>query len=200
MAKSNLEIEIKLRLGSVVATRRLLGRLGFSIVKPRVLEINTIFDTAAGVLQSRRNVLRLREAGNQHTLAFKGPPTSSRYKSREELESEFSDPASMWRILERLGYAPVFRYEKYRTELVGPDPAGAVMLDETPIGAFLELEGGPRWIDRTARALGFSRADYISASYGRLYLEHCQVRGVEPANMVFGRSGRRAIERAYPPK
>ena len=186
---SNLEIEIKLRIDSVAATRRLLGRLGFSIAKPRVFENNTIFDTVAGALRSGRKLLRLRQAGRRHTLAYKGPPHSSRYKSREELESEFSDPASMRRILERLGYAPVFRYEKYRTEYAGPDPAGAVMLDQTPIGDFLELEGGPRWIDRTARTLGFSRGDYITASYGKLYLEHCGAKGVEPTNMVFGRSG-----------
>ena len=200
MAASNLEIEIKLRLNSVATTRRLLRQLGFSIVKPRVLEVNTIFDTAAGVLRSGRKLLRLRQAGRHHTLAFKGPPNSSRYKSREELESEFSNPASMRRILEGLGYAPVFRYEKYRTEYAGPDPSGAVMLDETPIGAFLELEGGPRWIDRTARALGFSRDGYITASYGRLYLEHCVAKGVEPKNMVFGRSRRSTISLAYSPK
>jgi adenylate cyclase class 2 len=186
---SNLEIEIKLRIDSVAAARRLLRQRGFSITKPRVLEINTIFDTTAGALRSGGQLLRLRQAGRRHTLAFKGPSNSSRYKSREELESEFSNPASMRRILERLGFAPVFRYEKYRTEYAGPDPAGAVMLDETPIGAFLELEGGPRWIDRTTRALGFSRDGYIAASYGRLYLEHCVANGVEPTNMVFGRSG-----------
>jgi adenylate cyclase class 2 len=183
---SNLEIEIKLRIDSVAGARRLLRRLGFSIATPRVFEINTVFDTAAGALRSGRKLLRLRQAGHRHTLAFKGPPNPTRYKSREELESEFSDPASMRRILERLGYAPVFRYEKYRTEYAEPAPAGAVMLDETPIGAFLELEGRPRWIDRTARALGFSRRDYIIASYGKLYLEHCQAKGVEPADMVFG--------------
>jgi adenylate cyclase class 2 len=158
MATSNLETEIKLPIDSVADARRLLGRLGFSIVKRRVLEINTIFDTSAGALRSGRKLLRLREAGRQYTLAFKGPPQSGRYKSREEFESEFSDPASMRRILERLGYAPVFRYEKYRTEYAGPERAGAAMLDETPIGAFLELEGRPRWIDRTAssRVLWFS--------------------------------------------
>ena len=60
-----------------------------------------------------------------------------------------------------------------------------VMLDQTPIGDFLELEGAPRWIDRTARTLGFSSADYITASYGRLYLDYCVENGVEPGNMVF---------------
>ena len=41
---STLETEIKLRLDDTVSTRRELARLGFSIVKRRVFEINTIFD------------------------------------------------------------------------------------------------------------------------------------------------------------
>ena len=59
MAKSNQEIEVKLRIDSVVATRRLLRRLGFSIVKARVFEINTILDTAPGTLRSGRKLLRM---------------------------------------------------------------------------------------------------------------------------------------------
>jgi adenylate cyclase class 2 len=59
------------------------------------------------------------------------------------------------------------------------------MLDQTPIGDFLELEGAAQWIDRTARTLGFSPADYITVSYGRLYLEYCEAKGVDPRNMVF---------------
>jgi adenylate cyclase class 2 len=185
---TNLETEIKLQIDSAAHARRLLGGLGFSIVKPRVLEVNIIFDTPGGVLRSGRKLLRLRKAGARHTIAFKGPPVSNRYKSREEVESEFGDPAAMRRILERLGYAAVFRYEKYRTEYAEAERTGAVMLDETPIGVFLELEGGARWIDRTARALGFSRREYITASYGRLYMERRRSIGVDPDNMVFRRS------------
>jgi adenylate cyclase class 2 len=57
---------------------------------------------------------------------------------------------------------------------------------ETPIGVYLELEGAPRWIDATARRLGFKRADYITDSYGRLYFVWCEQRGVHPTHMVFG--------------
>ncbi len=180
-----VETEIKLRLVRTAAIRRLLGRLGFEVTKPRVFEINLVFDTPSGALQRGRKLLRLRQAGSVRTLTLKGPPIESRYKSREEVESEFANMPSMLRILEGLGFVPVFRYEKYRTEYQGADRGGVVMLDQTPIGDFLELEGGARWIDRTARALGFSPADYITASYGRLYLDHCVAKGVQPANMVF---------------
>ena len=58
-------------------------------------------------------------------------------------------------------------------------------LDETPVGLYLELEGQPRWIDRTARQMGFKEEDYITRSYARLYLDWCQKNRVQPANMVF---------------
>jgi len=182
-----LETEIKLEVDDPASTKRQLAKLGFAIVRRRVLEINTIFDTTESALLRARKLLRLRQAGSRRTLTFKGPPVASRYKSREEIESGFADDKAMRLILAGLGYKPVFRYEKYRTEFAQPGQAGAVMLDETPIGGFLELEGSPRWIERTARALGKSPAEYITASYGALYRKHCQARGVTPGNMVFGR-------------
>jgi hypothetical protein len=37
-----------------------------------------------------------------------------------------------------------------------------------------------------ARRLGFREQDYITASYGRLYLDWCTARKIEPGHMVFG--------------
>ena len=54
-----------------------------------------------------------------------------------------------------------------------PANPGVVTLDETPIGWFLELEGSPDWIDKTARQLGFSEEDYVILSYAALYLTYC---------------------------
>jgi hypothetical protein len=47
------------------------------------------------------------------------------------------------------------------------------------------LEGSPRWIDRTARILGFSGSDYINRSYGYLYLAFCRERRIRPKDMLF---------------
>jgi adenylate cyclase class 2 len=62
------------------------------------------------------------------------------------------------------------------------------VIDETPIGMFLELEGDAEWIDETARRLGYSPSDYLLESYGTLYLQYCQNRKLEPTNMVFAAS------------
>ena len=66
-----------------------------------------------------------------------------------------SDPDAFTLVLDRLGYQPAFRYEKYRTQLQAAGEPGLITIDETPIGVYLELEGPQDWIDSTAARLGF---------------------------------------------
>ena len=70
-------------------------------------------------------------------------------------------------ILRALGYGPSFRYEKFRAEWT--DGKGIVVVDETPIGDFCEIEGAPRWIDATAKRLGVRREEYIMKNYATLF-------------------------------
>jgi adenylate cyclase class 2 len=180
-----METEIKLAVPDAKFARRLLRAAGFRVSRPRVFETNTVFDTALGSLGKAATLLRVREAGGTNTLTYKGRPVAGRYKSREELELEIPDAGAMAAILARLGFHPASRYEKYRTEFRQPRRSGVIMLDETPIGVFLELEGTAHWIDRTAHRLGFEESHYITRSYGGLYLEWCQRQQVKPSNMVF---------------
>ena len=187
MPASGREIEIKLPLPDAAAGRRLLDAAGFRLLQSRVFEANTLFDSPDGRLRAAASLLRLRQAGPRVLLTFKGPATFQKHKSREELEIELSDATTAAQILARLGFLPVVRYEKYRTEYAEAGQPGLVTLDETPIGDFLELEGPPEWIDRTAARLGFREADYITASYVALHHEFCRARGLPPSDMVFGR-------------
>lgn len=91
----------------------------------------------------------------------------------------------MGTIIERIGLHPIFRYEKYRTEYQQPGRNGVAMLDETPIGCYLELEGTAPWIDRIARKLNFPEEAYITQSYGALYRNWCRRQRIEPGDMVF---------------
>ena len=183
--KGTQETEIKLRVRNARAGRKLLRDAGFEVVRKRVFEANTIVDTPDLALRNSSRLLRVREAGGAGTLTYKGIPQVGRHKSREELEVAVSSASGMMKIAERLGFAPVFRYEKYRTEYALPRRSGVAMLDETPVGVFLELEGTPAWIDRTARLLGFRENDYLTASYGRVYLEWCNAKGITPGDMTF---------------
>lgn len=194
-SKSNtplhIETEIKLRLTGAGHGSDLLARTGFVMTSPRALEVNIYHDSDDIDLRRKGAILRLRQVGGRCILTFKGRlegegrGESGKYKSREEIEVSVSDFAHCQVILERIGYRPVFRYEKYRTEFKRERETGIATLDETPIGVFLELEGAPEWIDRTAHELGFSEADYIVLSYGALYLEHRRLDPESPANMTF---------------
>jgi adenylate cyclase, class 2 len=184
---SKLEIEIKLRVPSASAVRRKLQGAGFRVVRGRVFEDNVVFDTPELTLRGSGRLLRVRCAGPAATLTYKGPAARGKHKSREELEIGISDAREAASILSRLGYRGVFRYQKFRAEYARPRERGIVTVDETPIGCFLEIEGTPRWIDRTARRLGFSETDYITASYGGLYFELRKEHGNLPADMVFPR-------------
>ena len=182
----NFEIEIKLRLpGDLGKIRRALRDLGFRVSKSRLHEYNVLLDTSGRVLRSHGKLIRVRRVGTHTLLTYKGPTEQGRYKKRHEIEVVLPDAFKVEQIFNELGYHPIFRYEKFRTEYAKPPGIGKVLLDETPIGNYLEIEGSPGWIDRTAKVLGFSTADYITRSYGYLYLAYCRERRMAPSDMLF---------------
>ena len=189
------ETEIKLPVPDLTAIRRKIRSLDFIKVVPRHFESNTLYDFRDLRLRTSRCVLRLRRANRQWLLTFKGPPAASLlYKSRVEMETLVADGEQLHAILEGLGLQKAFRYDKYRTVFASRLPArgarGALLvLDETPVGNYLELEGAEAWIDRTAERLGYRREDYITASYAALYRNYCEARGKVPADMVFKTRG-----------
>lgn len=181
----SVEVEIKLAVASPADGEERLRRARFAPLYERAFEANTVFDTPALELVQSGRLLRLREFRGGALLTFKGPSEPGPHKTRREIETHVADGAAMQALLEALGYRAVFRYEKYRTAFARGGESGHAFLDETPIGCYLELEGAPEWIDRTAAELGFAREDYITLSYGSLYREHCRKAGIEPAHMVF---------------
>src|SRR5581483_3330807 len=110
----NREVEIKLPLQNTSAGRRRLRGAGFRVSKRRIFEANVLVDSADGRLRNSGCLLRVREAGKQGVLTFKGPAVPGKHKDREELEVRVTDPAMLAHILERLGFQEGFRYEKYR--------------------------------------------------------------------------------------
>jgi adenylate cyclase class 2 len=163
------EIEIKFRVADLRALTRKLRAAGFRLVTPRTHELNTLYDLTGGVLRTRGELLRLRKYGADWVLTHKSKGTAGRHKSRVEIETRVVDGKKMDAILRALGYAPSFRYEKFRAEWT--DGKGHVVVDETPVGNFGEIEGAPRWIDATAKKLGLTEKDYILTNYAGLFLE-----------------------------
>lgn len=161
------EVEIKFRVQDLTGLRRRLRAAGFREVTRPTLESNTLFDNVLGVLADRGEVLRIRRYGKRWTLTHKSRGQAARHKVRTETEMEIPNGEILSAIFDTLGYQPSFRYEKVRSEWT--DGKGHVVLDETPIGNFGEIEGTPAWIDRTAKKLGLVVADYITSSYATLF-------------------------------
>lgn len=185
MRRGTQETEVKLPVEDVDSAKRMLYRAGFRVHTRRRFEDNIVFDTPDQALLKARSMLRLREAGGKAIVTVKGKPVESKHKVREELEVEVSHAARTRAIFERLGFRPVFRYQKYRTEYKQPSQPGIATLDETPIGVYLELEGQPAWIDRAARKMGFKEQDYITDSYGRLFQQWREKNMLERPDMVW---------------
>src|ERR1700688_4806925 len=163
------EIEIKFCVDNLRALARKLRAAGFRMSTRRTHEMNTLYDLPGEVLRERKELLRLREYGSEWTLTHKSGKKTGRHSSREELETPLGNGKQMDAILRALGFAPSFRYEKFRAEWT--DGKGQVVVDETPIGNFCEIEGAPRWIDATAKKLGVTTANYITTNYAGLFLE-----------------------------
>lgn len=163
------EIEIKFRIGDGDALNRLLKQAGFKQIRRSTHEMNTLYDLPGQKLRKRGEMLRLRKYGEQWLLTHKAKEKSGRHKVRVERETRVANGEHLDQILRALGFTPTFRYEKYRAEW--SDGTGHVVVDETPIGKFGEIEGPPRWIDRTARALGIGRDDYITQTYAPMFFE-----------------------------
>ena len=148
---------------------------GSSSVKYQVYDWDQKDVLATGLVE------RVTIGGSSITHKAKGK--AGPHKVRVELETRVSNGEQMDAILRALGFAPTFRYEKYRAEW--NDGAGHVVLDETPIGNFGEIEGPARWIDRTAAALGIGKSDYITQTYAELFFAWKRSRRSPATEMTF---------------
>jgi adenylate cyclase class 2 len=186
------EVEIKFRIADVKTLTRALKRAGFKQITPATHEMNVLYDMPGQKLRKRGDMLRLRQYGRKWVLTHKSKTTKGRHKVRVERETVVENGKQMDNILRALGFRPTFRYEKYRAEW--SDGNGHVVVDRTPIGDFGEIEGGVRWIDRSAKALGISRANYMTQTYAPMFFEWKRRTGSRAKEMTFRAVGTKGFD------
>ena len=186
MTTAMVEREIKLRFASADEARAAIIATGATPLLGRRLQEDSLLDTDDEQLRRRRCVLRVRIENGKSRLTFKGPVQPAAMKVREEIETVAGDGLMLLRVLEEIGLHVWFRYEKYREEFAHEDVI--VAIDETPVGVFVEIEGGEQGIASMAGALGRTPADYILDSYRGLFLQNREACGLTGADMVFGES------------
>ena len=178
-----LEREIKLRFDSAEDARERILSIGATPLRGRRLQEDTLLDAEDDRLYQRRCVLRVRSENQRSVLTFKGPIHPGAMKVREEHETVASDGDTLLVILQELGFRDWFRYEKYREEFAAEDVV--IAIDETPVGIFVEIEGGEEHIHQTAAALGKTEDDYVTDSYRTLFLEYVRAHGLSARDMTF---------------
>ena len=179
------ETEIKFRVADPQSLAARLQSLGFTLVTPRTHEINVLFDLPRRPLRNRGELLRLRKYGDTWLLTHKARTENDggKHKSRVETETRVENGEKMEAILRALQFEPCFRYEKFRAEWKGEH--GHVVVDETPIGNFAEIEGPAEWIDSVAKGLGIAHTDYITDTYSGLFFEWKRRTGSPASEMTF---------------
>jgi adenylate cyclase class 2 len=183
MSTIMVEREIKLQFASVDEARAAVVAAGCTPLLGRRLQEDALLDTEDELLRRRRCVLRVRVENGKSRVTFKGPVQPSAMKVREEQETLVGDGEVLLHIFEELGLHIWFRYEKYREEFSHEDVI--VAIDETPVGIYVEVEGGEQGIAAMAEALGRSSSDYIVDSYRSLFLQRRDQFGLSGPDMLF---------------
>jgi adenylate cyclase class 2 len=178
-----LEREVKLRFDSPDDARRAILAAGATPLRSRRLQEDALLDTEDELLRRRRCVLRVRIESGKSLLTFKGPVQPSTMKVRDEYETIVADGGVLLRVLQELGLHVWFRYEKYREEYAAEEVT--IALDETPLGTYVEIEGGERGILTMTEALGRSPADFILDSYRGLFIAYREQNGLTANDMLF---------------
>ena len=184
------EIELKFPVPDPAQLEAHLPGLGFELETPRTFEHNTLYDTPERSLRERHQLLRIRRYGELWTLTHKRQPDGaddSVYKTRIETETELEDGEALAAIFGQLGYLPAFTYEKFRTEwrYTSKGKGAHLVIDETPIGNWAELEGPTDWIDSMLIALKVDPATRITDSYGKLFLSWKERTGSPATDLTF---------------
>ena len=178
-----IEREVKLRFATPEEARSAIIAAGATPLRSRRLQEDALLDSEDESLRRRNCVLRIRMESGKSLLTFKGPVLPGSMKIRDEYETVIGDGEVVQRVLEELGMHVWFRYEKYRQEYAAEDVT--IAIDETPVGTFIEIEGGEQGILAMTLALGRSPRDFVLDSYRGLFIKHREEFGLTGPNMVF---------------
>lgn len=160
---TTVEIEVKFYLSEIDAIRNRILAIGATFLG-RHFETNTCFENANRSFRAQDILLRLRK-DNKNRLTFKAPPAKHDrdFKVYREMEVQVDDFDTCQRILESLGFQPEQTYEKWRETFVLEDTK--LLLDTTPCGSFLEIEGPKSHIMELANRLGLKWHERILLNY-----------------------------------
>jgi len=184
-SEKNQEIEAKFPVKDLRKIQELLEFHQAELLMDKSYEHNILLDTPTNELLAENARLRLRKEGSESILTYKRTrKNENNIAYREEIETRVDHFENTRLILNRLGFLTFFEYEKYRsTYRLG---ATTIMLDETPIGFYLEIEGpDEETIHRTASLLEIDWNQRTDKSYLQVFQEWAAENGYTGRDMLF---------------
>lgn len=187
-----MEIEVKFLVRNAGSVTQRLEALGARLTHPEVYERNLRFDRPDGALTRSFQILRLRQ-DTRVRLTYKGKGFAvGEVGAREEIEFEADDFDAARAFLEALGFVVRMVYEKYRTTYEWD--AVEIVLDRTPLGHFIEIEGPDEAAIKSAAAsLGLDWEARCMLSYGALFETAKAAGGFTLRDMTFENFERRPV-------
>jgi len=196
-----LETEVKIAIQNEKKLKRLLSTLDGLVETNRCLEDDILYDFTDQRLLLWGFILRTREKHflgrdfgegiTEYIITWKGPVKEKHadLKIMEEIEFPVETKELMIKFVRSMGLEKIFRYQKYRT--LYTLSRVKILVDETPMGFYMELEGNPDSIHKIASKLGFSKEEYITENYYQLWQEYRKKLSIKSFDMVFdSRDGR----------
>jgi adenylate cyclase class 2 len=178
------EIEAKFYVKDLKQIEARLHDLKARLKQPRIHETNIRFDTPNQDLRREQRVLRLRQDDKVRMTYKDASKNEQGVLNRTEIEFVVEDFEKAKRLLEALGYEKSLFYEKYRTTYELDNTY--VMLDELPMGSFIEIEGESiDSIREIGRKLGIKWDTAISTSYSALFERVRKAKAAQIKNLSF---------------
>ncbi len=175
-----VETEVKITISNINELKQKLQAVKAELFKARALQSDVYFDNKKKLKKTDQS-LRLRD---NVLLTYKGPKQSKQMKIREEIEIMVDNGKNLVSILEKVGYLPAGKKEKYRESYVLG--LTKIFIDETPMGNFIEIEGTKEGVLKAAEKLGFTKKQFIIESYTKLWKEYADKSKIK-GDMVFSK-------------
>ena len=178
------EREAKFYIRDLAVLTERVRMTGAELVQPRVLEINLRLDTPDGELQKAGRILRIRKDEKVRVTYKDNARNENGVVARTEIEFVADSFEVTRKFFEALGYPVSVIYEKYRQVYQIGDVE--VMLDELPLGGFIEIEAPSNTlIEGVAQMLGLDTTKMIETNYLGLFERARRSMGFEFRDLTF---------------
>jgi len=171
-----IEIEVKFEISNIRKIQQGLKKIGAKKIS-KVLQQDISFDDENETFMKQDKLLRVRKEGDNVILAFKSKKKKARFKEAEEIEIKVSDFKKTKGILKRIGFYPMGEFRKTRERWDFKN--SEILIDQTALGNFLEIEGTKKEIEEIIKLLELDSKKRSSKTYHELYKEYCKKKGIK---------------------